>query len=125
MDKAFSLFFLNDFRGFLNFFGVFVVFVDFKKFFDHTIKCLHIVTVDELSGLGNGLPGMSGGFEFAELEDDFGEFLVLHDLGEDEGLDFSHFVGTVFVTEDFVDSSEGPSQGGIEMIFDGIVSPML
>jgi hypothetical protein len=40
---------------------------------------------------------MPGGFEFAKLEDDLGEFLVLHNLGKDEGLDSAHFVGTVFV----------------------------
>lgn len=125
MRKALNLFLVNYLRGLLDFLGVFVIFVDFKQLFYHIVKCLHIITIDELSWLIMILLGMSGGFQLAELENDLREFIVLHDLGQDEWFDFAHFVSTVFIAEYFVDSSEGPSEGGVEMIFNGIVCPML
>ncbi len=68
---------------------------------------------------------MSGGFQLTKLENDLREFLMLHDLGQNKWFDFAHFGCTVFVAEYFVDSSERSAQGGVEMIFNGIVSPML
>ena len=68
---------------------------------------------------------MSGGFQLTKLENDLREFLMLHDLGQNKWFDFAHFVCTVFVAKDFVDSSERPPQGGVEMIFNRIVGPML
>jgi hypothetical protein len=49
---------------------------------------------------------MSGGLELTKLENDLGEFLMLHDLGQNKRFDFSHFVGTIFVAKYFVNSSK-------------------
>ena len=46
---------------------------------------------------------------------------VVHDGGEDGGLDLPHLSGAVLLPDDFVQPAEAAAQGGVEVVFDIVV----
>ena len=51
------------------------------------------------------------------------ELGVLEDFAEYGGFDVSELWSGVFIAEQFTNPSERPSDGGVEMVFDGVIGP--